>query len=471
MELEPDFCVDELKNKFRLLKEISRGGQGAVYQTQFANTVVKLELKNGYPVPANDALREKFLSIRILPIPHNVNITLPMNILEKFSGYTMKMMDDMVSFQDAFSGEVDLQPLESPWLDSLAESNTELAMTFFELIKRGGLRRFFRAYLYAARILSEIHGAGLVYCDFSPNNILISQDLNFFNVWLIDADNLDFQKNTRRIKGKFYTANIGAPELHALSGGHTFYSDAFAFASTFFQQLTHHHPFDGALFDEKLDELELEDVEIYRNCGGFPWVFDDDDEENFWYGGEIFSEFLIPPAIMELLNRTFGKEKGLFKITLRPLLNEWSFALAEVTDEIIRCPNCKMDRHGGAEKCPWCDSEHAVVAMSANFATGEKMWNFSREISRGETIEVPLRIVHGYRSAELDEAAFKFVWKENYFEIVRVSEKFSTEFESATTERMPAAAFETSAESFFIHCTDAENFVIKIEVRILNATE
>ena len=47
---------------------------------------------------------------------------------------------------------------------------------FFELIKRGGLRRFFRAYLYAAQILSEIHGADLVYCDFSWNNVLFATE-------------------------------------------------------------------------------------------------------------------------------------------------------------------------------------------------------------------------------------------------------------------------------------------------------
>ena len=468
MAIDLDFCVDVSKNKFLLLGEIARGGQGAVYRTQYPNTVVKLELDDGKLIPANDEARKKFQAVMTLPIPQNSNVTLPMNILEKFSGYTMRMMDDMTSFLDAFGGAVDEEPLDNPWLESIAQDNPQLAMIFFKLIKRGGLRRFFRAYLYAAHILSKIHGAGLVYCDFSHRNIFISKDLNFCHVWLIDADNLDFQRNTRR--KCFYTPHIGAPELHDGSGGCTFYSDAFAFASTLFQQLTNHHPFDGAAFDEKLDELELEEAEIYRDCGGFPWVFDSEDDSNFWEDGGLFTEFL-PPAIMDLLDKTFGVEDGLFNITKRPSLIEWSFALAETLDGIIRCPHCKMDRHGNAEKCSWCDAEHAVVTMHATFMTGGKLWDYAHEISQGTTIEIPMRLVHGYREAELDEPAFKFVWKDKRFELVRVGEKFSAEFEDATTPRMRAAGFETSADNFTVYCTDRDNFVSKIEVRILNANK
>ena len=468
MAIDLDFCVDVSKNKFLLRGEIARGGQGAVYRTQYPNTVVKLELDDGKLIPANEEARKKFRAVMTLPIPPNSNVTLPMNILEKFSGYTMRMMDDMTSFLDAFGGAVDEEPLDSPWLESVAEGNPELAMIFFKLIKRGGLRRFFRAYLYAAQILAKIHGAGLVYCDFSHRNIFISKDMDFCHVWLIDADNLDYQKNTRH--KCFYTPHIGAPELHRGEGGCTFYSDAFAFASTFFQQLTGHHPFDGAAFDEKIDELELEDAEIYRDCGGFPWVFDSEDDSNVWEDGGLFTEF-IPPAIMDLLDKTFGVEEGLFGITRRPSLAEWSFALAETLDGIIRCPQCKTDRHGGADKCSWCDAEHAVVTMSATFVTGGKLWDYSHEISKGATIEIPMRLVHGYRAAELDEPAFNFTWTGNRFEIVRVNEKFSAEFEDATTPRMSAAAFETSADNFVVYCTDRDNFVSKIEVRILNASE
>ena len=468
MAIDLDFCVDVSKNKFLLLGEIARGGQGAVYRTQYPNTVVKLELDDGKLIPANDEARKKFQAVMTLPIPQNSNVTLPMNILEKFSGYTMRMMDDMTSFLDAFGGAVNEEPLNNPWLESIAQDNSQLAMIFFKLIKRGGLRRFFRAYLYAAHILAKIHGAGLVYCDFSHRNIFISKDLNFCHVWLIDADNLDFHRNTRR--KCFYTPHIGAPELHDGSGGCTFYSDAFAFASTLFQQLTNHHPFDGVAFDEKLDELELEEAEIYRDCGGFPWVFDSEDDSNFWEDGGLFTEFL-PPAIMDLLDKTFGVEDGLSNITQRPSLIEWSFALAETLDGIIRCPHCKMDRHGNAEKCSWCDAEHAVVTMHATFMTGGKLWDYAHEISQGTTIEIPMRLVHGYREAELDEPAFKFAWKDKRFELVRVGEKFSAEFEDATTPRMRAAGFETSADNFTVYCTDRDNFVSKIEVRILNANK
>lgn len=256
--------------------------------------------------------------------------------------------------------------------------------------------------------------------------------------------------------------------MHRGEGGCTFYSDAFAFASTFFQQLMNHHPFDGVTFDEKLDELEREDAEFLRDCGEFPWVFDSEDDSNFWEVGEIFAEF-IPPKIMNLLDETFGAEKGLFNISKRPSLAEWSFALAQTLDRIIRCPHCKMDCHGNAAKCSWCDAEHAVVTMRATFATGAELWNYAHEIANGTTIEIPMRLVHGYRESELDESAFKFAWKNGTFELVRVNEKFSAEFETANTPRMRAAAFATSADNFAVYCTDRNNFVSKIEVRILNA--
>lgn len=62
--------------------------------------------------------------------------------------------------------------------------------------------------------------------------------------------------------------------------------------------------------------------------------------------------------------------------------------------------------------------------MSAKFESGGELWSFAREISKGVTVKVPLRIVHGYRGAELDEVAFKFTWKDSGFEVARVSEKF-----------------------------------------------
>ena len=468
MTIDLNFCVDESQNKFRLLKEIAHGGQGSVFQTQFPNIVLKLELKNNRPIPITETARKKFLAVRnFLPILNAVNVTLPWNILEKFSGYTMQMMDDMISFKAAFSGDVDDLPSKSSWTESFAESNPELAKFFSRLIKRGGLRRFFRAYLNAAQILAKIHGVGLVYCDFSANNVLISNDHAFCNVWLIDCDNLDYQKNTR---GKIlFTPHIGAPELHDGSGGCTFYSDAFAFAATMFCQLTNHHPFDGALFDEKLAELDLEDAENFRDCGGFPWIFDSDDDENFFDGGEIFLE-LMPPKILRLFDETFGREVGLFKISRRPSMSEWSFALAQTVDEIIRCPHCLMDRHGG-EKCPWCDGVHPVVVMRAKFECGAELWNFSHEISEGLAVDVPLRIVHGWRVDELDEVAFKFAWKGGRFVMTCVGEKFFAEFSDENSARIRAAILETSAKKFFVHCTDAQNFKSTIEVRILNATD
>ena len=467
LDAEIKTCTDTAKNKFNILGEISRGGQGAVYKTQYGTVVVKIEFKNNLPVAENPESREKFLLLHLLPIPANLNITLPMTILEKYSGYTMKMMDDMTSFKSFFSGEVDNTPLENEWLEQIAENNPELAMLFYNLIKRGGLRRFFQAYFYAARILAELHSAGLVYCDFSPNNVFISKDPINCIVWFIDADNLDFQENTS--KQIIYTPGIGAPELcdNEVRKGCTFYSDCWAFAASMFQQFTGHNQFEGVAFEEQLDDCDsLDELEYFRDRGDFAWVFDSEDDSNYWAGGEIFQN-LIPPEVMNFFDKTFGA--GLFKPVKRPSMSEWSYTLAKVTDKIIRCPKCQMDRHGEVDSCTWCDCKHTVLEIKTRFGDKNNFWYFAREIEFDEVVKITMRTVHGFRSNEIDDIAFNFKFSKKGLIIQKVSNKFSAEFEDSNTPRTESAGFETAENNFKIYCKDSENFESVIEVRVVNA--
>ena len=463
------YCIDTEKNKFNLLGEISRGGQGAVYKTQYGTVVLKLELAKGAFVAENPKSHERFLSLRLLPIPANLNITLPMTILEKYSGYTMKMMDDMTSFKSFFSGEVDNTPVENEWLEQIATANSELAMLFYKLIKRGGLRKFFQAYFYAARILAELHSSGLVYCDFSPNNVFISTDPINCIVWFIDADNLDFQENTS--KQIIYTPGIGAPELcdNEVRKGCTFYSDCHAFAASMFQQFTGHNQFEGAAYEEKINECDsLEEADYLRDRGDFAWVFDSEDNSNYWEGGEIFQN-LIPEEVMELFDKTFGA--GLFKPFKRPSMAEWSYTLAKVTDKIIRCPECQMDRHGGIDSCTWCDCKHTVLEIKTRFEHEDYFWYFAHEIQSDEVIKITMRTVHGFRANEIDDIAFNFKFSKNNLIIQKVSNKFSAEFEDANTPRTESAGFETTEKNFTIYCTDSENLTSVIELRVVNANK
>lgn len=466
---EPTECMDEFKRKYRLTEEIARGGQGVVYRTQSPRVVVKLELDDEkHFVRANDKSKEHFLSLRLLPIPQNLHITLPVAVTEKYSGYVMQLMDDMVSFQRAFSGAVDKTPLKNPWLDKIAETNSDLAMIFFSLIKRGGIRRMYLAYLKTACLLAGLHEAGLVYCDFSKENVFVSSDQRFCNVWLIDADNLDFQEKTSQ--HVIYTPGIGAPELidEAVNKGCTFFSDCHAFASTFFQQITGHHPFEGSLFDEKTEELDdLKQAEYLRDCGEFPWVFDCSDDANAWGGGDVFKN-LIHPAVMELFEQTFSANGGLFKRENRPLMAEWAYALAAAWDETVQCPNCQMERFGGEVTCPWCDSVHALVEIKSYYKTDEILWRFVSEIKKDEQIDIPARIVNGFHATDIDDTVFVLTWTDNGLDIQKTKDSLIVEFADSRSERTKSAGFVTDGADIDIFCDGGGATAYKIEVRLKN---
>lgn len=469
---DQNVCHDEFGHKYHLIKKIAEGGQGAVYRTQHKDLVVKRELKNGLPVPASEDMCQLFLSLRLLPIPQGLNITLPLAVLKEDSGYVMQLMDEMQSFRAAFSAVPENDAAENEWITQVKSQNTDLGAICSNLIAHGGMRRFLQAHLHAAVLMAQLHAAGLVYCDFSANNVFISRDVNFCHVWLIDADNLDIQEETR--KRIIYTPGIGAPELcdPEERAGCTFSSDCHAFAAVFFQQLTHHHPFEGKLFEEQIEELgALEEAEFCRDRGDYPWVFDTEDDSNVWEEG-AFYRALLPDGIWEILDKTF--ESGLFKPSLRPSMAEWSYELARSLDVLVCCPHCQMEYYEAQLKCPWCDHVHPQLVLSARFPSGEALWSFVHELDERETIDVPLRLVHGFRASELEETAFRVRWTGHTLEIRKIGEHFATEFSGSDGIRKEAANFVTDAitESFFIFCRNRENnFSIIIEGRILYGTE
>ena len=150
--------------------EISRGGQGIVFRTENPNIAVKVALNslgNGFSEDSSD--NEAFESLRLLPIPSKINLTLPQATLRKYSGYVMTLLDDMESFESSFDYSFQTKcGYINEWLESLG--NEELTEVFGQYIISGGLRRRLNAYLHIAKMLSQLHSNGLVYCDFSTKN-------------------------------------------------------------------------------------------------------------------------------------------------------------------------------------------------------------------------------------------------------------------------------------------------------------
>lgn len=394
--------MDEAGNFHRLTKELSRGGQGVVYRTSIPDIVVKIDLTD------EENTNERYMDLRLLPIPQGLHITLPIMPLKDEKGYVMRLLDDMESFAQAFSkrNEDEVADYRTEWLDEVIAAEGSNAILIPSLVTNGGLRRLFKAYMQAAVILAELHSAGLVYCDFSINNVFVSSDRNYCNVWLIDADNVCF--SDQAAKCHWHTPTVAAPEVCSMQKGDSFASDVFAFASSLFQQLLRHHPFEGEAYWEAQndDNAELEDIDNRRNIGEFSYIFDDNNNSNFADIGGI-EEFLIPPKLSELFLQTLGI--GHLAPGKRPLMSEWAMGLASSLDRVVHCPSCGMDFNFETDNvCPWCDAKHPLLLVKSNCS--KELWTFAHEITPESAVDVPLRIIHGCISSETMDNIFKILW-------------------------------------------------------------
>lgn len=383
--------------------EISRGGQGIVFRTENPNIAVKVALNslgNGFSEDSSD--NEVFESLRLLPIPSKINLTLPQATLRNYSGYVMTLLDDMESFESSFDYSFQSKcGYTNEWLESFG--NEDLTEMFGQYIMSGGLRRRLNAYLHIAKMLSQLHSNGLVYCDFSTKNAFISSSKENDNIWLIDADNLDYQEKT--LKSGYYTPGFGAPEV--IKGkGCTFYSDSYAFAVSLYWQITGTHPFKGALLESNFDDDDdfADDHEEKAYSGEYPWINDVEDDSNH-------TETCIPHDLIvsSRLNALFQKEfseEGRTKRHTRPTMLEWVNQLSFELDHTIRCRKCQMDYDHTFEICPWCDTTNDVIALES-FENNNRIWSYTHEIG-DESFAVPMRIINGFRNKQIDDVAFKY---------------------------------------------------------------
>lgn len=191
-----DIYVDTYGRSHVASKVLSSGGQGIVYLTEEPNVLLKLEWNpTTQEIEKDTSNNDKFDNIRILPMLENTNLTLPQTILRDVVGYTMKMLDGMVSFEEAFSGD-DYELPDNEWINNMKEANEYLGDRLQRYIATGGMRKRLRAFLNASCVLAKIHASGLVYCDISEKNMFVSADPQMSYVWLIDCDNLSFMKDS-----------------------------------------------------------------------------------------------------------------------------------------------------------------------------------------------------------------------------------------------------------------------------------
>ncbi|MFM5028265.1 serine/threonine protein kinase [Aeromonas sp. s3] len=416
--------VDEYQNVHIQDKVLGQGGQGVVFRTKDPDLAIKLVTdESGTPVTDEESVErysKRFKRVRLLPLPENLNISVPAALLQNNAGYVMQLLSEMVPFShfwlDGKSAE-NISTDDIPvWLSAMPENEAKKIVHYY---RTGGLRRRLHALYKCASLLARLHGNGMVYGDISPNNIFISEGLDDSAVWLIDADNIRFEITAGG--SVVYTPKYGAPELVQGKDGGRPSSDCHAFAVVAFYLLSLIHPFVGKKVDGTDEgdwadeENDGEDVEDKAYAGLFPWVDDQDDDSNSSDSG-LPRTLLLTEKLISLFEGTFGP--GRTSPLLRPTIYHWPEALAQAADMTVTCPGCSMNYyydfiHPETEdhNCPYCKTQRPQMLILESYRwngpdkpINSPCWRYVREISQVAELTVPRRVFDEFAMIDSDTA-------------------------------------------------------------------
>ena len=233
-----------------------------------------------------------------------------------------------------------MQPLSNLKSENVKENLSEW------YLKTGGLSKRYNVLIRLAAILRALHSKGLAYCDLSPNNVFISEKDNFFNVFLIDLDNLRYKTS---VVHNIFTPFYGAPEVISNNSPNTTMSDCYSFAVIAYELLTLNHPLIGDYVSNGEPELEEQAL-----LGKLPWVDNEDDPTNKRTTG-LPTINVIPKRLFELFYKNF--EVGLNNPLERPSMAEWFDTLNLANNELLKCGNqeCTLIYpFNNNKRCPLC---------------------------------------------------------------------------------------------------------------------
>ncbi|WP_429220912.1 protein kinase domain-containing protein [Aeromonas veronii] len=414
--------VDEYQNVHIQDKVLGQGGQGVVFRTKDPDLAIKLVTdESGTPVTDEESVErysKRFKRVRLLPLPENLNISVPATLLQNNAGYVMQLLSEMVPFSHFWLDGKSAEKIGDipAWLSAMPENEAKKIVHYY---RAGGLRRRLHALYKCASLLARLHGNGMVYGDISPNNIFISEGLDDSAVWLIDADNIRFEITAGG--SVVYTPKYGAPELVQGKDGGRPSSDCHAFAVVAFYLLSLIHPFVGKKVDgtdegDWADEENGgEDVEDKAYAGLFPWVDDRNDDSNSSDSG-LPRSLLLTEKLISLFEGTFGP--GRTSPSLRPTIYHWPEALAQAADMTVTCPGCSMSYyydfiHPETEdhNCPYCKTQRPQMLILESYRwngpdkpINSPCWRYVREISQGAELTVPRRVFDEFAMIDSDTA-------------------------------------------------------------------
>lgn len=482
-----DVYMDSFEHSYKVdLDSQIPGGQGVFLRTEERDLALKVALIPGTDEILEDITRNAhYLDLRILPIPDGMNITLPLATLKDATGYVMKLLDGMKVFRQAFAIDVNLYDKDKKISEKQEASDTAKTILFYYAGKyhkakklyayaqTGGIRRRLMAYMKVAAMLAQLHTHGLVYGDFSDNNVFISEDLNYDNVWLIDADNLNYAEKISN--GGYYTPGVAAPELVKNETGCSFYSDCFAFAVSFFEQLFSHHPFEGKAFKVAIDEEDYfrDEVEEKSNRGQFAWILDRDDQSNAGAQSLLLKpEFALTKELQELYQQTFSLA-GRNHPESRPAMMQWAYEICWAHDNVIFSEKYGLDYVAAGddfECCPHKDNLKVPSIRLSSYkldAAGKRqynIWQYTHELTES-SVNVPLRIINGFSCQSMDETSAFQIKRQPQGVLIKTmlidgAISFSEEISAAFCQ---AGSYLANHRHFFIRYEQLDGSMVEIE--------
>ena len=433
---------DNYKHVHTIKEELSRGGQGVVYTTTDDTILIKAAICKDNTIDFNEKANSEYDRLRLLPIPNKLHVTMPIATLKSVHGYVMQMLNGMITFNEYFSGKAIKHENKTDFIESLKDT------TILNYYNTGGLKRRLEAFMKSGTLLAQLHVNGLVYCDYSGNNVFISKNEEYGNVWLIDCDNLNTEINTKRTP--IYTPGIGAPEVVRLYEemkygedipkdkcwgiGNTFASDCYTYAICLFEEIMQVHPFKGKKYSEDCIECDTKKEEqdlLEQN--NYTYILSREDDSNS--GCHLPPDALLTPELQELFCQMFSNNGKYFKWN-RPTMPELSQAVAREYDSVIQCPHCGMDfvDPNNSGICPWCDNKEFNLFMITSYfyegdAKGENVWGYKKEFSKDENFVIPMRIVNGHKASEIDDTLLEVFVKDSSITLRQSGESFNFEIQ------------------------------------------
>ena len=331
-----DTVIDKSGTHYVLGLEIGSGGQGTVFATQAEGAAVKIIAGSA---TSRDELEKQISRVTQLPVL-DLPVAVPRYVLSGSEvGYSMTLLTGMTSLN-----ELILPSTTSPFTESWYRDT-------------GGLKKRLLIIEALSEVIGALHTRGLVYCDLSANNVLISQSLNRSKLFLIDLDNLQYSNEKPRRIG---TPPFMAPEQY--EKGASRYSDDFSLAILAFSILTGCNPFYG----QALDQASPEDYKDHAWAFNAPWIDDPNDESNRW-AACIDRRIVISPRMNGLFERSFMQ--GRFEAEFRSSAMEFASAARSAIHALYECKDCEWSNYVTSKTCESCglESPNKVIRVMREF--------------------------------------------------------------------------------------------------------